>query len=100
MDQIASYARRYYKDADVFCYEHKRFERIVQWLDHNSIELFNAIQDTIMPRVIEKRIGDINFTILLEHGLVCPDRELPKGIEKIAIEIIDKLLKKDGILLL
>lgn len=89
--------RRFYKNASVWCYRHNRFEGIFTWANHNDIHEFSVIIDTITPKILTKKIGNIEFTILLEEGLICPDTKLSKMMEHILYSIIDKLLEKEHI---
>ncbi len=88
---------KFYKDCRVWCYEHRRFEGIIQWRSHNDEEEFIAIQDTILDRCITKRIGNIEFIILPREGIISSDRILDKDLEVILSRCIVRLLENDGI---
>lgn len=88
---------RFYKDASIWCYKHKMFENILLWAEHNDTEEFDMIIDTLTPKILTRKIGDIEFAILLEEGLICPDTNLPKLMRDLIPSIIDRLLKAEGI---
>ncbi|GIU72486.1 MAG: hypothetical protein KatS3mg003_1965 [Candidatus Nitrosocaldaceae archaeon] len=94
------YKSRFYKRSSVWCYDHNRFEDILEWRKHNNSEEFISIIDSITPRVLTKQLGNIEFIILLHEGLICPDTDLPRVMKHILPSIIDKLLKEDNIHLL
>ncbi len=89
--------RRFYRNASLWCYKHNRFEDILAWANHNDTTEFDAIIDTITPKILTKKIGNIEFTILLEEGLICPDTNLPKIMKHLIYSIMDKLLKEECI---
>jgi hypothetical protein len=88
---------RFYRNASIWCYTHNRFECIIAWVNHNDPNEFYAIIDTITPKILTKKIGNIEFTILLQEGLICPDTNLPKTMKYILSSIMYKLLEKEHI---
>lgn len=97
MQSIYSHQRKFYRNASVWCYKHNRFEALLAWLKHNDRDEFYAIIDTITPKMLTKKIGNIEFAILLEEGLICPDTSLPKIMRDLISSIIDKLLEEEYI---
>lgn len=95
--QMYMISNLFYKAASVWCYKHKRFEYIIKWAEHNEIEEFQIIRKCITPNILTKRIGDIELTIILNEGLICPDVNLPKPIKNILPLLVKKTLREERI---
>ena len=91
------YRRKFYRNATVWCYKHNKFEEILVWMRHNNADESYTIIDTITPKMLTKKIGNVEFAILLEEGLICPDTNLPKIMKHLISSIMDRLLEEEQI---